>query len=215
MHNITLTQSQLPIMGHQENDEFVQENLPLWEQEVLEKLSVLGYPLSLWPTEMKDKAGFIRYWKGTGKPRTITPMDAPFNKDVYDGEKMHDAVMSTFAQSFPAIKTAFFCITQGEDWWPFEKAFVCNDAQSYMKYCLYLNSIAGQKLLESPQEKKRGRPKTGRAEPARSGRSDRYQQWLADCEAYRVRCGELKDAYMSALKEYTEWKEQGAPKWIP
>lgn len=210
MHNITLKQSPLPIMGHGENDEFVQQNLPTWEDEVVEKLVRIGYPLELWPSEMKDKAGFIRYWKGTGNPRTIAPMDAPFDGNPYNGEKMHEAVMSTFTKSFPAIKNAFFCITRGENWWPFQKAFVCNDANSYMKYCLYLNSITGQKLLDLSQEKKAGR----RAAKPHSEKNARYQQWLADCEAYRIRCAELKQDYMTALENYTAWKEQGAPKWI-
>lgn len=213
MHDISLQVSELPIMGNMENDDYLQEHLPAWDKEVISKLEVIGYPVPMWPTDMKDKAGFIRHWKGTGLPRKIAPMNAQLDKTPYEGPKLHELVQRTFEQSFAVATVAHFCITSNEDWWPYEKTFICDNAQSYMMYILYICSVPLQRLLEAPEEKKRGRPRIEKADPVRSEKSERYQQWLTDCEEYRTRSVELKKAYMDAMKEYTDWKERGAPKW--
>lgn len=221
MHDITLPVSELPIMGYKENDDYFNQHLPQWEQEVLAKLVELGYPAELWPSGSGLANGFIRFWKGTGRPRNAAPINAPMDKTPYDGVPP-EAAAKMFHESFPHVTSASFCITNGEDWWPYEKAFVCNNAESYMRFVLYTVAVRNPKILDKPVEKKLGRPRNEAAHAAKAEKSSRYQQWLADCEAYRAEIAEAENAYLEARAvaegfriELNKIKGRGAPKWIP
>lgn len=221
MYDITLPVSELPVMTIGQNDEYFKQHREQWEQEVLTKLAELGYPVELWPSGTSIAEGFIRFWKSTGRPRNPAPMNAPMDKTPYNGT-IPEAAAKMFHESFPHVTTALFCITKGEDWWPYEKAFICNNAESYMRFVLYTAAVMKPSVMDKPVEKKLGRPRNEAAHAAKAEKSSRYQQWLADCEAYRAEIAVAENAYLEAKAvadnlrlELNKVKARGAPKWIP
>lgn len=213
MYDITLPKSEVPILGFQENDTYFNEHLAEWEQEVLTKLIELNYPAELWPSTAESRLGFIRRWKGSGYPRTMAPLNLPLDKTPYAGHPMPDAVMEVFNKSFELATESTFCITRGEEWWPYDKTFACTDAESYMQGILYLESVVAGQLVAAQPVKKQGRPANTEAKLLKAQKRLRYQQWLSDCEAYKVQLAELRANYQQAMAAYSELKEQGAPKW--
>jgi len=222
MYDITLPVSEVPVSNYGQNDDYFNQHYPQWEQEVLAKLAELGYPAELWPSDSIKAKGFVRFWKSTGLPRNPAPMNAPMDKSSYEGPTMPDSVIKMFNDSFPHVTDALFCITQGEDWWPYDKSFVVDDAASYMRFVFYTVAKMNPKVLDKPAEKKLGRPRNDAAHAAKAEKSARYQQWLADCEAYRAEVAEAENAYLEAKAvaegfriELNKVKGRGAPKWIP
>lgn len=222
MFDVTLPLSELPIMGYNENTDYFQQHRDQWEQEVLAKLHELGYPVELWPSGSPKIDGFIRYWKGMGHPRNPAPIMGTMDKTPYSGPQMPAGAAKMFFESFPHVTDAMFCITRGEDWWPYDKAFVCNDAQSYALYVLYTAALMNPSILDKPVEKKIGRPRNEAAHAAKAEKTARYQEWLLLCEAHRAELALAENAYREAWAaseklriEFNALKARGAPKWIP
>lgn len=190
----------------------------LWEAEVLAKLETLGYPTKLWPSGDMRATSFVMSWKQLGRPNRPAIVNAPVDRAPYDGPPVAEYVVKLFQGSFHYLTDALFCITKGEDWWPYEKSFLVNDAKSYMKYLLYTTAINDQSVLEAPLQKKRGRPRNDARNTenhlTKTERAERYRQWLVDCEAHRRHVAELKSSYETALATYLSVKKQGAPKWV-
>ena len=212
MHDITL-----PVSNVSSEEHYAE-----WEQEVLAKLAELGYPVELWPSDTMGASGFVKYWKSTGLPRNPAPVNMPMDKGAYDGPTMPEAAVRLFNNSFPHVTHAFFCITKGEDWWPHDKAFLCNDANSYMLLMLYTAAVMNPSILDKPAEKKLGRPRNEAAHAAKAEKSARYQQWLAQCAEYRAEVEVAENRYREARAvseelrvELNVLKARGAPKWIP
>lgn len=242
MYDINLPISDQPITG-QQNDDYFNQHRDQWEQEILTKLETLGLPVQMWSFDPYHTTGFIHHWKSTGVPRSFILVGPPMDKTPYDGPKMPEEVQRWFNASFSVMTNALFCITKGEDWWPHEKAFVCNDARSYMLYLLYTSALRDPKIMEEPEKKKLGRPRNEAAHVAKAEKTTRYQQWLADCEEYRAHLTRAENAYRARVEEcevyrvavaeaenaYREAKRvperlrlelsalraQSAPKWIP
>jgi len=199
-----------------------EEHYAEWEQEVLAKLAELGYPVELWPSDAMGASGFVRYWKSTGLPRNPAPVNMPMDKGTYNGPTMPEAAVRLFNDSFPHVTHAFFCITKGEDWWPHDKAFLCNDATSYMLLMLYTAAVMSPSIMDKPAEKKLGRPRNEAAHAAKAEKSARYQEWLAQCAEYRAEVEVAENRYREARAvseelrvELNVLKARGAPKWIP
>lgn len=193
--------------------EHFHQHFQQYEQQFLEHASAHGYPSDLWPYGAFFVKSLVHRALVTGVlPETI-PISNAMARTQYSGPKLHELVVSDFNRDYPLFQNAVFVLTKGEDWWPYEKTFIAEDANSFMLYCLYRRACSNKEVLT--EQPKRGRPRNEAAHAARAQRSERYQKWLADCEAYRTRQNELKEAYLKALAEYTEWKERGAPKWIP
>jgi len=201
------------IIGDITPTDFFKEHLAEYEQEFLDAACSLGYPRELWPSG----AFFVPMTVHMAKKQGRLPITIATNLDItgntYNGPKQHELVVHDFNHQFKMMPKAIFVVTEQEEWWPHAPAFLAHDADSFMLYCLYMRARNNKEVLLEPR--KRGRPRDDVAHAAKAERGQRYQQWLAECEAYRVRSNELKDAYMAALAEYTAWKEQGAPKWIP
>lgn len=221
MYDITLPVADLPIMppGH---DDCFKEHYTEWEQEVLNKLAELGYPAELWPSGTPVACGFVRFWKSTGLPRNPAPVNLLMDKRPYNGPTMPAQAVKLFNNSFSHVTSAFFCITKGEDWWPHDKAFLCDDARSYMRLMLYTAAIMNPCIMDKPVEKRLGRPLNEEAHAAKAEKRSRYQQWLTDCEAYRAEISVAENAYLGAKAvaenyrlELNRIKARGAPKWIP
>ena len=222
MYDITLPVADLPIMSPGQNDDYFKEHYSEWEQEVLNKLAELGYPVELWPSDAPGTSGFVRFWKSTGLPRNPAPVNLPMDKRPFSGPPMPAQAVKLFNNSFPHVTNAFFCITKGEEWWQHDKAFLCNDAESYMKLMLYTAALMNPDIMDKPVEKKLGRPRNEAAHAAKAEKSARYQQWLADCETYRAEIAGAENAYLEAKAvaenyrlELNRIKARGAPKWIP
>lgn len=201
------------LIGEVSPNDYFKEHFAEYEQEFLDAICARGYPRELWPSNAQHVPMTIHTAKKTGMlPRTVQT-SLPMEHDNYVGAKPHELVAGDFQKTFGMLRNALFVITDGEDWWPYDHSFMAHNANSFMLYCLYQRARTNKDVLAAP--KKRGRPRNEEAHAAKTERGERYQQWLADCEVYRVRLNELKSVYMHALKEYTEHKEQGAPKWIP
>ena len=91
-----------------------------------------------------------------------------------------------------------------------------------MKLMLYTAALMNPDIMDKPVEKKLGRPRNEAAHAAKAEKSSRYQQWLADCEAYRAEIAVAENAYLEAKGvaenyrlELNRIKARGAPKWIP
>jgi hypothetical protein len=192
---------------------FFQDHFQEYEQEFLDAACALGYPVALWPSGEPFIAAHIHIAKREGRLPVTIPTTQAMKHDTYTGSKQHELVTHDFNRQFSIMPKAVFVVTGREDWWPHAPAFLAHDADSFMLYCLYTRARNNKDVLV--EQRKQGRPRNNAAHAAKTERSERYQQWLAECEVYRTRSNELKDAYMNALDEYTAWKEQGAPKWIP
>jgi len=201
------------LIGELNPTPYFKEHLQEYENEFLDAACALGYPRELWPSGEQLLTFPIHMAKKTGKLPDTIPTTQPINRTNYTGPKPHELVLHNFNHQFGFASKAVFVITEGEDWWPHARSFLAHDANSWMLYCLYSCALKNKDVLIEP--KKRGRPRNEAAHAVKAERSTRYQEWLAECEAYRVRHNELKDAYLKALAEYTAYKEQGAPKWIP
>lgn len=222
MYDITLPVADLPLMSPGQNDDYFKEHYAEWLDEVLAKLAELGYPVELWPSDNPAASGFVRYWKGTGLPRNPAPVNMPMDKRAYDGPAVPAAAVKMFNDSFSHVTNALFCITKGEDWWPYDKAFLCNDAESYMQFVLYTLALMDPSIMDKPVEKRRGRPRNEAAHAAKANKSQRYQEWLLLCEAHRAELAAAESAYREAWTvseklrvEFNMLKARGAPKWIP
>lgn len=192
---------------------FFHERFEEYEKEFLDAACALGYPVELWPSGSPFIPAQIHMAKREGKLPMTIPTTQDMSRDSYTGSKQHELVTYDFNRQFGIMPKAVFVVTGQEDWWPHAPAFLAHDANSFMLYCLYTRARNNREVLVD--QPKRGRPRNDAALAAKAERGERYQQWLADCEVYRTRSNELKEAYMKALEEYTAWKEQGAPKWIP
>lgn len=188
-------------------------NFEQYEQTVLSAAVAHGYPAALWPSGAPFLRVLVHRAMRTGTLPMTIPTSKSMERNTYSGPKQHELVIADFRRDFGMIPNAIFVITEGEDWWPHDKAFLAHDANSFMQYSLYFRARTHKEVLVEPP--KRGRPRNEAAHAAKAEKSSRYQEWLAECEAYRTRHNELKEAYLKALAEYTAWKEQGAPKWIP
>lgn len=192
---------------------FFNDHFEEYEKEFLDAACALGYPAELWPSGAPFIPAQIHIAKREGKLPITIPTTQAMTRNTYTGPKRHELVMHDFNRQFGVMGNAVFVVTGQEDWWPHAPAFLAHDADSFMLHCLYMRARNNRDvLLVQP---KRGRPRNEAAHAAKAERGERYQQWLAECEVYRTRSNELKEAYMKALDEYTAWKEQGAPKWIP
>lgn len=193
--------------------DYFKDNFKQYERTFLDAAVTEGYPEELWPSDAPFLRPLVHAAMRSGKlPRTI-PTNKPMERTTYTGDKPHELVAADFTRSFGMIPTAIYVVTEREDWWPHAPAFLAHDADSFMLHCLYQRARTHKEVLI--QRAKRGRPRNEAAHAARAEKNTRYQDWLAECEAYRMRHNELKEAYMKALAEYSEWKERGAPKWIP
>lgn len=201
------------LIGQTKMSEHFKESFPHYEQTVLNAAVALGYPTELWPSGAPFLPSLVHRAMRTGTLPMTIPTSKPMERTTYSGPKQHELVVGDFRRDFGMIPNAMFVITEGEDWWPHETAFLAHDANSFMQYSLYTRARTRKEVLVEPP--KRGRPRNEAAHAAKAEKSGRYQEWLAECEAYRIRYNELKDAYLKALAEYSEWKERGAPKWIP
>lgn len=201
------------LIGQLTPTDHFKENFHQYEKTFLDAATAHGYPADLWPSGAFFLPGIVHLAMRTGKLPMTIPTSRPMERNTYNGPKQHELVVEHFRRDFAMIPNAIFVITEGEDWWPHDKAFLAHDADSFMQYSLYCRARTRKEVLE--EKPKRGRPRNEAAHAAKSEKSNRYQAWLAECEAYRARHNELKEAYLKALAEYTAWKEQGAPKWIP
>jgi hypothetical protein len=193
--------------------EHFKTNFPQYEQYFLELAAAHGFTQDLWPSGAMFIQPMVHRSLLSGMLPEAIPTNKPMQRTAYSGPKQHELVAQDFNRAFSMLTNAVFVITKGEDWWPHEKSFLADDTDSYMLYCLYQRARTHKEVLVG--RPKRGRPRNEAAHAARAEKSSRYQEWLAECEAYRVRYNELKAAYLNALAEYSQWKEQGAPKWIP
>lgn len=167
--------------------------------------------------QFKDWDNFIQQTLAWGQ----LPMQAGLSLSVVTGDadteilaSVHPSVADTYQQEWPYIKEQFYVFTRAEDWWKGEPFFLVSDANSFLLSVLYRASANNEKI-RTYGPKKRGRPSNPDKQVARSDKAERYQQWLADCAAYRDQLNVFKTAYESALQEYQRYKAQGAPKWIP
>lgn len=211
MHIMPVSTDLIGIAGA--TTQFFKDHFEEYEQEFLDAACAIGYPRELWPSGEPFIPAQIHMAKREGRLPMVIPTTQAMRPSTYTGSKQHELVAHDFNRQFNIMPKAIFVITDQEDWWPHAPAFLAHDADSFMLHCLYMRARNNKEVLVEP--KKRGRPRDAVAHAAKAERGERYQQWLAECEVYRVRSNELKDAYMKALTEYTEWKEQGAPKWIP
>lgn len=201
------------LIGASLPSEYFKNNFAQYERTFLDAAVAAGYPEGLWPSNAPFLRSMVHRAMLTGKLPTTIPTNQAMKRSTYTGPKPHELVAADFNRSFGMIPNAIYIITNGEDWWQHDVAFLAEDADSFMLHCLYERARTHKEvLIERP---KRGRPRNEAAHAAKAEKGTRYQEWLAECEAYRVRYNELKDAYMKALAEYSEWKERGAPKWIP
>lgn len=200
-----------------------EDNYNECEQEVMKKLASIGYPVDFWPSDSVSK-GFVSYWKSTGLPRNPAPVNLAIEKNEYSWKPMPAAVVKLFNNSFKHVTHAFFCITKGEDWWPYDKAFLCNDANSYMLFMLYTAALLDQSVLEMPgkaqNKKKVGRPRNEAVHAAKAEKSYRYKLWLAQCAEYRAELKVAEDRYKQARDEAEKLrlelkviKNKGAPRF--
>lgn len=201
------------LIGQIHPTEHFKNNFPQYERTFLTAAEALGYPAELWPSGAMFVQSMVHRSMRSGKLPMIVPTNKPMERNTYNGPKQHELVVNDFRREFGMLPNAVFVFTDGEDWWPYETSFFAYDANSYMRFCLYQRARTHKEVLVEPP--KRGRPRNEAAHAAKAEKSNRYQAWLAECEAYRTRHNELKEAYLKALAEYTAWKEQGAPKWIP
>lgn len=222
MFDTSLPVAELPIMSPGQNDDYFKEHYTEWREQVFNKLVELGYPAEMWSPDAMWVSGFVRYWKATGYPRNPAQTNAVMDKRAYDGPVMPASAIKMHNESFPHVTNALFCITKGEDWWPYEKAFLCNNAESYMRFVLYTLAIMNPSIMDKPVEKKRGRPRDDAAHAAKADKSQRYQEWLLLCEAHRAELALAESAYREAWAaseklriEFNMLKARGAPKWIP
>lgn len=222
MYDISLPTIKMPELGQGKNEDYILEHYAEWEEEVLTKLKELGYPTHLWPSDTTTANGFVRFWKVTGRPLVPAPVDMLIDKQAYDGPAVHPSALKMFNESFKHVGKALFCITKGEDWWVYDKAFLVSDANSYMKFVLYTLAQMDPTILDKPAEKKLGRPRNEVAHAVKLDKSQRYQDWLHSCEAFReelstyeIRYREAKAESDRLRMEFNMLKARGAPKWIP
>ncbi len=194
-------------------NELFSEHYAEFEKEFLDIITEEGYPLGLWPTDIKQTKRVVHWAHRCGRIPDSIPTNMDMVQDAYTGEVQHDVVADEFSRVFPMMDKAFFVFTKGEEWWPYEKAFLAKDANSTMLYFLYQRAMVDQSVLQPKPT--RGRPRKAPAQTTRSEKSERYQQWLQECKVYREHLNELKEAYEIAQRAYVEFKATGAPKWIP
>jgi hypothetical protein len=91
-----------------------------------------------------------------------------------------------------------------------------------MRVVLYTVASMNPGILDKPVDKKLGRPRNEAAHAAKADKSQRYQEWLLLCEAYRAELAVAENAYREARViseklriEANMLKARGAPKWIP
>ena len=201
------------LIGEVHPSPFFKERLEEYEKEFLDAAAALGYPVELWPSGEYFTHVAIHMAKKNGKLPMTIPTTLPMERTHYTGPKPHELVLHDFNRQYNMMPKAVFVVTESEDWWPHATAFLAHDADSFMLYCLYSRARSNKDVLV--EKRKRGRPRNEAAAVAKAEKGERYQAWLAECEVYRTRSNELKEAYLNALTEYTAHKEQGAPKWIP
>lgn len=162
-------------------------------------------------------------------------------------ETYHPKVVSNFNKYHDAMTHPFYVFTRNEPWWQAEPFFFVHDSESLLQYALYETSTTSQEVRDCNGRKSargRGRPRNEAAHAAKADKAVRYQQWLADCEAYKQQVTNLTDQYriasleasvqiaqierekmelVRAIKtelhrkrsELSTLKLQGSPRWIP
>lgn len=201
------------------------ENFEDYQHQVLTALVEKGYPAHLWPIDNTTYTTmFVRrvMWSGECQETVLTEqlMD---HASPYTGPKPNELVLMSFNKEFGMHQNALFVFTNGEDWWPYEHAWLAHNADTFMQYILYRKARQNPALITQP--KKRGRP---RSEPdpvalqAKADRKARYEEWLAACEAHRQKVLEAENRYQEARRVMEEMraardqlKAQGAPRWEP
>jgi len=208
-------------LGVVSGNDYFMEHRNEWLNEILGKLEQIHFPMELWPTDTKLIDKLIHQCKATGRlPRTML-IDGPFNVGDYDPKGM-DSRIAQRMEAMPFIKERFVCFTDGEDWWPYYKFFVVEDAESFLLYCTYDTARGDPTVLDKAAlNRGRGRPRNQAKHNARAERAERYKSWLQECADYRAALAAKKAEYMEAKsysdrkrQELREMEAQGAPRWV-
>lgn len=208
------------LLGPVAGNEYFVEHRDEWLNEVTSKLESLQFPMHLWPqsTALQDK--IIYQCKAIGKlPRTIFT-EVPFVAGDYSFNNL-DPRIARLMSAIPHLQFQFFVFTDGDDWWPYEKSFLVDSAETFLRYCTYDIARLDPTVLDCGAAKRgKGRPKDVAAHAAKEGKASRYRAWLASCASYRALIAEKEEAYIKAKdaadslkQELQALKAQGAPKW--
>lgn len=202
------------LIGLTSASQHFKDNYAQYESEVRAALATVGYQEDWWPEDPFAARQTVYGIKRHNKLPTTVVTAIDITRNTYEGPKQSKIVEEDFSRRFTAMPKAMYVITEGQDWWPYEHAFLAHDAASFMQYFLYVRACSDQSVLPG-NGPKRGRPRNEGAHLLKSERKARYTQWLADCAAYRERLELLKANYETALAELSDCKAQGAPKWNP
>ena len=215
------------------------------EQVLRQHLTRIGYPEDLWPLTTIEESVLTTVLR-FGQLPIFLSLDMPFDSTPIDDKELkpfHPFVQDRFNQQFQYRRKARYCFTRGEEWWKGEPMFLVSDAQSLLVFLQYeLSQTAVDVRNYAP--KQRGRPRNVEKHIAKEQKSGKYQQWIAECHAYRKHLVDEVEA-LKLLEEQLkveaqlildnaresiacllaplsqrqealkELKSQGAPKWIP
>lgn len=193
----------------------------LWAAEVYDKLMELGFPAELWPESLAKQDALIFSCKLFGSVVSTINLDVPMQPGEYTGPAYKPSIIKEAEKILDSRECGFYFFTMCEDWWPYDKHFLVDNLDSLVMWKLYNLAKLDQSVLAYKEKGKRGRPRNESAHAARRERSDRYKQWLADCETYRNKVAQLRNEW-SALAEQAEakrmeWRDlvdAGAPKLV-
>jgi hypothetical protein len=215
------------------------------EQILREHLTSIGYPQELWPLTVLGDSVLTTVLRFGSLPINIT-LNMPFDNTPIDEKELkpfHPFVRDRFNQQFQYHRQARYCFTRAEEWWKGEPMFLVSDAHSLLLFLQYeLSQTAVDVRDYAP--KQRGRPRNVEKHIAKEQKSGKYQQWIADCQAYRQHLVDEAEALKlleeqlkieaqlildnaresiacllaplsQRQEELKQLKAQGAPKWIP
>jgi len=216
MSAIPFPKYDLNLIGSNFPSEYFKENyLTQFRPEFLSVVTPLGYKPE-WIGD--DETGMNRVHSAfllassSGTLTDTLKTNAPVTHTPYTGPKYDNEVMSKFNQWGHMLGRAMFIITEGQDWWPYEKTFLTDNTDNIMKYYLYHAARANPSILNV---KRAGRPRNAdsQKDKAKEANKGRYQEWLVLCAEYRAQLEEYKEAYQFHLQQYSDFKAQGAKTW--
>lgn len=210
-----------------------------------EHMRRIGYPEDLWSLTKLNENCLHNVLRFGTLPICIN-LDMPFDGTPIDDKELkpfHPFVQDRFNQQFQYHRQARYCFTRGEEWWKGEPMFLVSDAQSLLLFLQYELSTTAADVRDYVP-KQRGRPRNVEKHIAKEQKSGKYQQWIADCQAYRKHLVDEAEALklleeqlkveaqlildnaresiaclLAPLSQRQEalkaLKSQGAPKWIP
>ena len=121
--------------------------------------------------------------------------------------KVPTEVARTWA-SYTMIPRAYYCITEGESWWPFERSFLCDTYETTLKLCIYLVAKRhGNKDAVKHLVKKEKRPVGRPADPLVAERREAELAYKREYAAWLDVCMQRKATRLKMEETYKEERE--------